>query len=196
LTLATFSSATPAGSGFSPYGPGASGSSSLQGVAETVASVSFLVNSNPLVVTGISYDRTGSTTGTLNFSAWNALQRIDVYCFSFNEQSGFNYQFSHSINYSTRPDSLTAWSTVRAVNWGTVTFDCCVAPLTDSVIAGDYSGNFASANPYLSKNTGNAQDLTVSGNFNLLFNPNHPCHRAAPLTSSTPARCALLPLGN
>jgi hypothetical protein len=136
-----------------------------------------------LVVTGISYDRTGSTTGTtssttgtFNFSAWNALQRVDVYCFSFYEQSGFNYQFSDSINYSSRPDSLTAWTTVRAANWGTVTFDCCVAPLTDSAIAGDYSGNFASANPDFSKNTGNVQDLTVSGNFNLLFNPNHPCH--------------------
>jgi hypothetical protein len=169
-------SATPGGSGFSPYGPGASGGSSSQGTAQTVASVSFLVNNNPLVVTGISYDRTGSTTGTFNFSAWNALQRVDIYCFSFNEQSGFNYQFSDSINYSTRPDSLTAWTTVRAVNWGTVTFDCCVAPLTDSVISGDYSGNFASGNPDLSKNAGDMPGLTVNGNFNLSFNPNHPCH--------------------
>jgi hypothetical protein len=169
-------SATPAGSNSNPYGPGATTGSSPQGAAGPAASVSFLVNSNPLVVTSISYDRTGSTTGTFNFSAWNALQRVDVYCFSFDEQSGFNYQFSDSINYSTRPDSLTAWTTVRAVNWGTVTFDCCVAPLTDSVISGVYSGNFASGNPDLSKNPGNVPGLAVNGNFYLLFDPNHPCH--------------------
>jgi len=169
-------SVTPAGPGFNPYGPGAAGGNSSQGTAGTVSSVSFLVNGSPLAVTGITYDRTGSTTGTFSFSAWNALQRVDIYCFSFYEQSGFNYQFSDSINYSTRPDSLTAWTTSHAVNWGTVNFDCCAAPLTDSVIPGDYSGSFASDNPDLIKNQSNVQGLTVSGNFNLLFGPNHPCH--------------------
>jgi hypothetical protein len=169
-------SAAPPGSGSNVYGPGASGGSSSQGTAGPAASISFLVNGNPLPVTGISYDRTGSTTGTFNLSAWNALQRVDVYCFSFYEQSAFNYQFSDSINYSTRTDSLATWTTVRAVNWGTVNFDCCVAPLTDSVIPGEYSGNFASGNPGPGKNPGNVPGLTVSGNFNLLFDPNHPCH--------------------
>jgi hypothetical protein len=159
-----------------PNDPGVSDGSSPQGTAGTVASVSFLVNGNPLAVTGITYDRTGSTTGTFNYSAWNALQRVDVFCFSFYEQSGFNYQFSDSINYSTRPDSLTAWTTTRAVNSGTVTFDCCVAPLADTVIAGAYSGNFTSTNSGVDKNLSNAQALTVSGNFNLLFDPNHSCH--------------------
>jgi hypothetical protein len=169
-------SVTPAGPGFNPYGPGAAGGNSSQGAAGTVSSVSFLVNGSPLAVTGISYDRTGSTSGTFNFSAWNALQRVDVYCFSFYEQSGFNDQFSDSINYSTRSDSLAAWSTIRAVNWGTVNFECCAAPLIDSVIPGDYSGNFANGNAGLDKNLSNAPDLTVSGNFNLLFDPNHSCH--------------------
>ena len=159
-----------------PNDPGVSDGGSPQGTAGTVASVSFLVNGNPLAVTGITYDRTGSTTGTFNFSAWNALQRVDVFCFSFYEQSGFNYQFSDSINYSTRPDSLTAWTTTRAVNSGTVTFDCCVAPLADTVIAGEYSGNFTSASSGVDKNLSNAQALTVSGSFNLLFDPNHSCH--------------------
>lgn len=178
LTLPIFScnkqSATPAGLGSNPYGPETAGSSSPEGTAGPAASISFLVNGNPLPVTGISYDRTGSTTGTFNFSAWNALQRVDVYCFSFYEQSGLNYQFIDSINYSTRSDSLETWITVRAVNWGTVSFDCCAAPLTDSVIPGEYSGNFASGDP--GKNPGDSPGLTVSGSFNLLFNPNHPCH--------------------
>jgi hypothetical protein len=167
-------SATPTGSGSNPNGP--AGGNSPQGTAESVASVSFLVNGNPLVVTSITYDRSGSTTGSFNFSAWSALQRVDVYCFSFNEQSGFNYQFSDSINYSTRPDSLSAWTTARAVNWGSVSFDCCVAPLTDTVITGEYSGNFANAGSGPDKNLSNVQGLTVSGNFNLLFDPNHSCH--------------------
>jgi hypothetical protein len=169
-------SVTPAGSESNPNDPQAVGGGSPQGTAGTVSSVSFLVNGSPLVVTGISYDRTGSTTGTFNFSAWNALQRVDIYCFSFYEENGFNYQFSDSINYSTRPDSLAAWTASRAVNSGTVNFDCCAAPLTDSVIPGNYSGNFASDNSDLIKNQSNVQGLTVSGNFNLLFDPNHPCH--------------------
>lgn len=169
-------SATPAGPTSNPNDPGAAVGSSSQGTAGTVASVSFLVNGNPLAVTGISYDRTGSTTGTFNFSAWNCLQRVDVYCFSFYEQSGFNYQFSDSINYSTRSDSLAAWTTVRAINWGTVNFDCCAAPLVDSVIPGEYSGNFPNGNSGLNKNQEDASGLTVTGNFNLLFDPNHSCH--------------------
>jgi hypothetical protein len=176
LTLPIFScnkqTATPVELGSNPSGSGTTPATSPQG--GPAASVSFLVNGNPLPVTGISYNRTGSTTGTFNFSAWNALQRVDVYCFSFYEQSGLNYQFSDSINYSTRSDSLGAWATVRAVNWGTVNFDCCAAPLTDSVIPGEYSGNFASGDP--GKNPGDSPGLTVSGSFNLLFNPNHPCH--------------------
>jgi hypothetical protein len=168
-------SVTPAGQGSNPNDPGLA-DGSPQGSAGTVASVSFLVNGNPLAVTGITYDRTGSTTGTFNFSAWNALQRVDVYCFSFYEQSGFNYQFSDSINYSTRPDSVASWTTVHAVNWGSVSFDCCVAPLTDTVIAGGYSGNFENANSGPDKNLSNMPALTVSGNFNLPFDPNHSCH--------------------
>ena len=169
-------SATPIELGSNLSGSGASDGSSPQGAAGPTATVSFLVNGNPAAVTGISYNRTGTTTGTFDFSAWNALQRVDVYCFSFYEQSGFDYQFSDSINYSTRSDSLAAWNTVRAVNWGTVNFDCCSAPLTDSVIPGEYSGNFASGDPDLGKNTGDQPGLTVSGKFNLLFDPNHPCH--------------------
>lgn len=169
-------SATPAGQGSNPYGPGATSGTTPQGTAETASSVSFVINGNPLPVTSITYDRTGTTTGTFNFSVWNALQRVDVYCFSFNAQTSFNYQFSDSVNYSTRPDSLSEWSTVRAVNSGSVTFDCCAAPLTDSIIAGGYSGNFASANAVPAANTDNVQTLTVSGSFNLLFSASHSCH--------------------
>jgi hypothetical protein len=166
-------SAIPTGPAFNPYGPAGA---NPQGTAETIASVSFVVNGNPLPVTSIAYDRAGTSTGTFNFSVWNALQRVDVYCFSFNEQSGFNYQFSDSINYSTRPDSLSEWSTVGAVNSGTVTFDCCAAPLTDTIIAGGYSANFASANPVPAANADIVQPLTVNGKFNLLFDANHSCH--------------------
>jgi hypothetical protein len=168
-------SATPVELGANFSGSGAAGGSP-QGTVGTTASVSFQVNGSPVAVTGISYNRAGSTAGTFDFSAWNALQRVDVYCFCFYEQSGFNYQFSDSINYSTRPDTFSAWTSVRAINWGTVNFECCVAPLQDTVIPGEYSGNFATGNPGLSKNPGDLADLTVSGNFNLLFDPNHPCH--------------------
>ncbi|HET6256636.1 MAG TPA: hypothetical protein VFE32_21355 [Puia sp.] len=79
------------------------------------------------------------------------------------------YQFSDSINYSTRPDTLASWTTERATNWGEVSFDCCVAPLADSVIPGEYSGNFDGGGGGLDKGTGGQQGVTVSGNFKLLF---------------------------
>jgi len=158
------------GSGGSGAGGGSAGSSVRP------ASISVAVNGTPIAVTGISYDRSGSTDGDFNFSAWNPLQRVDVYCFWFYEQSGYNYQFSDSINYSTRPDTLTAWTTTRATNWGQVNFDCCVAPLADSVIPGEYSGNFLPANAANEKSVTGTQGLTITGNFYLLFGPSHPGH--------------------
>jgi hypothetical protein len=118
--------------------------------------VTVSLDNVPMQVTAINYNRTG---GNINLSAFNPLQKVDVYCFWFYEQSGFNYQFSDSINYSTRPDTLTAWSSTRATDWGGVSFDCCTAPLKDSLITGNYSGTFSLAK----------KPLIISGNFYLHF---------------------------
>lgn len=67
--------------------------------------------------------------------------------------------FSDSITYSTRPDTLTAWYTRRANNWGTVDFAAVYAPLTDSLVKGTYSGDF----------TEGKEPLTISGDFYLVF---------------------------
>jgi hypothetical protein len=121
-----------------------------------LASISFFINNNPMRVTGIDYNRSNST---VNFSAWNSLQRVDAYCFWFYGTSGFNYQFSDSMTYSTRPDTLSAWTTIRATNWGDIRFDCCMAPWKDSPVSGLDTAIFAM----------NKQSLTITGNFYLPF---------------------------
>lgn len=121
-----------------------------------LASISVFINSNPMKVTGISYNR---STSTVNFSAWNSLQRVDAYCFWFYGTSGFNYQYSDSITYSSRPDTLSAWTTIRATNWGDVSFDCCMAPWKDSPVSGADTAFFAMGE----------RSLAISGNFYLPF---------------------------
>ena len=120
------------------------------------STISFFINDEPVAVTAISYDRSGST---FNFTAGNSLKKAEVRCFWFYQQSGFNFQFSDSINYCYRADTLSNWSSIRAINYGNVNFDCCEGPLTDSPIEGDYSGDFADG-----KNT-----LKINGSFKLFF---------------------------
>ncbi|RTL61062.1 MAG: hypothetical protein EKK37_02590 [Sphingobacteriales bacterium] len=120
------------------------------------SNITVYVNNEAVPVTSISFDRSSST---FNFSAQNAVKKVDVKCFWFYQQSGFNYQYSDSINYSYRTDTLSGWNTIRAINYGDVYFDCCQGPLTDKLITGNYSGNFGSGDiPF-----------TVKGNFSLLF---------------------------
>ena len=126
--------------------------------AATGSFISVFVNKDSIPVTSIHYNRGGSY---FNFSAENPNKKVDVYCFWFYQQSGFNYQYSDSINYSTRPDTASAWFTTSAINGGTVNFDCCMGPLTDSPVSGDYSGDFS---------TGKTP-LTVHGKFWLVFKP-------------------------
>lgn len=122
-----------------------------------LSSISVFVNGNPLNITSIKYDRSSST---FNFTAQNLFQRVDVYCFRFYESSRWNYQYQDSINYSVRADSLSDWLTTRANNWGSVYFDCCYAPLEDSVVTGEFSGLFSLEGK---------DDFTVGGNFHLVF---------------------------
>ncbi len=131
FALACAKSAAPAdpGDGGSSSGPGSSGTP----VQSHPASISVFINNTPMTVTGISYTRAGNT---VNFSAWNSLQKVDAYTFWFYGTSGFDYQYSDSINYSTRPDSLSAWSTIRASGGGEVYYDCCMAPWKDSPVSG------------------------------------------------------------
>lgn len=119
-------------------------------------SITVLVDGTPIPVTSINYSRTGST---FRFSAGNQLQRVDAYCFWFYGTSGFNYQYSDSLNYSTRMDSLSAWNTRTAIGYGDVYFGCCSFPVKDSAVDGTYSGKFS---------TGKTE-LTVNGAFHLLF---------------------------
>lgn len=127
------------------------------------SSITVLVDGVPIPVTLIDFSR---TDGSFRFSAGNQLQRVDAYCFWFYGTSGLNYQYSDSLNYSTRPDSLSAWNTIRAVNYGDVQFDCCSFPVKDSVVDGSYSGKFG---------TGKERELTVNGVFHLLFRGGQPC---------------------
>jgi hypothetical protein len=172
LFLACTKQSSPGSPGNNAPGTGTGGSQHQP----RPASISVAVNNVPMAVTGISYDRSGSTYGNFNFSAWNPLQKVDVYCFRIYEQSGFNYQFSDSINYSTRPDTAAGWQTTRAINWGDVNFDCCVAPLQDTVIPGEYTGNFLTGDASGGKFAGTQQGLTVTGNFYLLFGSSYPGH--------------------
>lgn len=120
--------------------------------------ITVLINGQPMNVTAISFSRSGST---FNFSAWNNLQRLDAYCFWFYGTSGFNYQYSDSINYSTRPDSLAPWATRTALNTGDVRFDCCSYPVRDSIVNGNYSAPFGTG--------GKEFGFTITGNFHGLF---------------------------
>jgi len=121
-----------------------------------VSDITVLVNNVSIPVTAINFDRSGST---FNFTAQNSLQKVDVRCFWFYQQSRWNFQYSDSINYSSRADTLSQWNTVRAINYGDVNFACCYAPLTDSLVKGDYNGNF-----YDGEN-----GFNVKGNFSLYF---------------------------
>ena len=120
------------------------------------AYITVIINRNSMQVTAIHYDR---STGSFNFTAQNKLQKVDVYCFHFYQSSGFNYQFSDSINYSVRQDTLSTWYTRRATNWGDVFFDCCQGPLTDKIITGNFSALFDN----------DESKLTLNGNFRLIF---------------------------
>ena len=131
--------------------------SSTSGAPKPSSAISVSIDGQPMTVTGSSKGRGSST---FEFSAWNSLQKVDVRCFWFYQQSGFNYMYSDSINYSTRPDSLSPWYTIRARNYGDVYFDCCMAPLTDSLVTGNYSGDFAPTPK---------QSLRIKGNFHLVF---------------------------
>lgn len=118
--------------------------------------INVAINDIPMKVTAIHYSRGGSA---LNLSAENALEKVDVYCFRFSGQSGLNFQYSDSINYSTRADGLAKWSTRRAGNWGNVDFDCCAFPLTAPVVKGIFSGNFGDYK----------YPILITGNFKLKF---------------------------
>jgi len=138
------------------------GSSGNLPAAAKPSSITVLVNGEAIPVTSIDFARTGST---LHFSAGNQLQRVDAYCFWFYGTSGFNYQYSDSVNYSTRPDSAGAWNTRRAIAYGDVYFDCCSFPVKDSVVEGNYSGKFSTGK----------EELTVSGIFHLFYCAGQPC---------------------
>jgi len=143
-----------------PGTPASGGGSVSQNLPAAVkpSSITVLVDGVAIPVTSIDFSRTDAS---LRFSAGNQLQRVDGYCFWFYGTSGFNYQYSDSLNYSTRPDSLSAWDTRRAVSYGDICFDCCSFPVKDSVVDGNYSGKFGSS--------GKEPGLTVSGVFHLLF---------------------------
>ena len=103
--------------------------------------VTVFIDNMPLVVSGFHFDRGGSW---FDFSAWNSLQRVDGYVFRFYGSSGFNYQYSDSLNYSSRPDTASPWRTTRAIDWGDILFDGLTYAIGDSVVNGTYTGNFSS----------------------------------------------------
>jgi len=143
---------SPAGG--NPANGGPTNGNSAGGVKAT-SSITVLVDGVSIPVTAINFNR---NTGNFNFSAGNKLQRVDVYCFWFYGTSGFNYQYSDSINYSTLSES-GVWFTNRAIDYGDVDFDCCSFPVKDSLVDGVYSGKFS---------TGKLE-LTVNGRFHYVY---------------------------
>ena len=121
------------------------------------STITVFINDAPMDVTTIEYNRSGST---FNFLARNSFQKLEVNCFYFYQQSGFNYMYSDSITYATRSDSLADWNTITAKPAAdTVEFNCCIAPLTDKVVKGNYGAGFSSGK----------DELKVRGSFNLKF---------------------------
>lgn len=131
--------------------------STAPGDIAKLSSISILINGTPLGVTSINYNRSNST---FNFTAQNNLQKVDAYCYRFYENSRWSFQHQDSINYSERKDTVSAWNTQTAANWGSVYFDCCYAPLADSLVAGEYSGIFSLEGE---------EDMNIAGNFHLIF---------------------------
>lgn len=130
---------------------------STGGTQTKQSAISVLINNQPMAVSSIDFNRNG---GSFNFTAQNALQKVDVTCFHFYEQSWASFMYSDSIVYSTRPDSLSAWnSTTAPNNANDVYFNCCTAPLQDPDISGTYNANF---------NVGKGA-LEIKGDFDLLF---------------------------
>jgi hypothetical protein len=128
------------------------------GAAPDTSWVTVQVNGVPMTVTTTNFSRCSST---FNFSAGNSLQRLDTYCFYFYGTSMMNYQYSDSINYSTRPDTASPWTTITASNSTSVYFTCCGMPVTDSVINGNYTALFSIG----AKTAG----LSISGDFHGIF---------------------------
>jgi len=120
------------------------------------SAVSVSINNACMQVTSINFNRGSST---FNFSVENKLQKIDVNCFWFYQQNWASYQYSDSINYSVRTDTLSPWTTQRATGYGNVYFDCCTLYLTAPEVSGEYNGNFS-----LGKDK-----LAITGKFDLLF---------------------------
>lgn len=120
------------------------------------SAISVRVNQIPINVNSIRFDRDGAD---FNFTAGNQLQKVEVRCFWFYQQSRWNFQYSDSITYFRRPNTLTTWSGIRAIKWGDVNFDCCYAPLTDSLVTGEYTADFPEGKG----------SFTVSGGFHLVF---------------------------
>lgn len=121
------------------------------------STITVFINDTPITVTTIDYNRSG---GSINFMARNSFQKLEVNCFHFYQQSGFNYMYSDSITYATRSDSLAEWNTITAKPAAdTVEFNCCIAPLTDKIVKGNYGAGFSSGK----------SGLNVRGNFNLKF---------------------------
>ena len=87
-------------------------------------------------VTSIQYDRSSST---VHFSAENDLQKVQVYCYYFYGTSGLNYQFTDTITYATRTDTLSNWYTRTASNRSDVSFNCCMLPTKDTPVDGTFT---------------------------------------------------------
>jgi hypothetical protein len=113
------------------------------------------INDKLMTVTLLQYNRSSST---VYFAASNSLQKVQVYCFRFYGSSGFNYQFSDSITYSTRTDTLSTWYTRTAGNKGDVYYNCCSLPTKDSPIDGNFTAPF-----------NDEGDIFIKGNFHLKF---------------------------
>jgi hypothetical protein len=141
-----------------PVAPQNSTGSIGAGAVPATSWVTVQINGVAMPVTTTNFSRCSST---FNFSAGNNLQRLDAYCFYFYGSSGLNYQYSDSINYSTRPDTASPWTTITASNSSGVYFECCAAPVADSVIDGNYRALFSLG----AKSAG----LSIDGDFQGVF---------------------------
>ena len=124
--------------------------------AKDTSFIHITIDSVPMLVTTIEYDRTSTS---LHLLAGNAFQEVQLFSYNYWGTSGLNFQCEWYITYSTRTDTLSNWVTDTAKNTTThLFFECCALPVRDSPISGTFGAQF-----------GLKDDVDIEAKFHLIF---------------------------
>jgi len=120
--------------------------------------VVITIDSLPMNITTLTYNRFHTEYGgAFNIIASNALQKVAVSATNFWQEGWGNFMYTPGVVYSTRPDSLSAWTdyTTRDAD---LYFDSML-PLTDSITVGYFDANY----------NADKTAIRIKGNFRLPF---------------------------